>query len=119
MNITPVVAPAPEVPSPVTVRTVAAARPIAATAPVASVTDTHARAADPQAVKEAVAAANEAMKSIKSELDFSVDDDTGKTIVRVIDKQTGTLIRQMPSREMLEIAKALDRLQGLLVSHSA
>ena len=119
MIITPGVAPAAEVPRPASVRTVAAARPVAATAPVANVTETEARASDPQAVKDAVAAANEAMKSIKSELDFSVDDETGKTIVRVIDKQTGTLIRQMPSREMLEIAKALDRLQGLLVSNSA
>src|SRR5687768_6391871 len=119
MIITPIVVPAAEVPRPASVRTVSAATPVGATAPVAGVTDTAARAADPQAVKEAVAAANEAMKSIKSELDFSVDDDTGKTVVRVIDKQTGTLIRQMPSREMLEIAKALDRLQGLLVSNSA
>ena len=62
---------------------------------------------------------NEAVKAIKSELNFSVDEDTGKTVVRVIDKQSGTLIRQMPSQEMLEIAKALDRLQGLLVRNSA
>ena len=119
MMITPIVVPAAEAPRPASVRTVAAVAPVGAAAPVESVTDTRARAADPQAVKDAVAAANEAMKSIKSELDFSVDDDTGKTVVRVIDKQTGTLIRQMPSREMLEIAKALDRLQGLLVSNSA
>ena len=116
MIINPVSIPAADPPRPAPVRTVAAAAPVPA---VNAAAETRAQAADPRAVKEAVAAANEAMKSIKSELDFSVDDDTGRTIVRVIDKQTGTLIRQMPSREMLEIAKALDRLQGLLVSQSA
>ena len=42
-----------------------------------------------------------------------------QTVVRVIDKQTGEVIRQMPSKELLEIAKSLDRLQGLLVRNSA
>ena len=116
MNINPVSFPAADIPRPASVRTVSATAPIAA---IRAAAETQAQAADPRAVKEAVAAANDAMKSIKSELDFSVDDETGKTIVRVIDKQTGTLIRQMPSREMLEIAKALDRLQGLLISNSA
>ena len=119
MNIPPIAQPAAEIPRPASARTVAATQRIAATAPIASAVDTQSRAADPQAVKEAVAAANEAVKSIKSEIDFRIDEDSGKTIVRVIDKQTGTLIRQMPSKEMLEIAKALDRLQGLLVSNSA
>jgi flagellar protein FlaG len=116
MIINPVSIPAADPPRPASVRTVGAAAPVSA---VRGAAETQSQAADPRAVKDAVAAANEAMKSIKSELDFSVDEDSGKTIVRVIDKQTGTLIRQMPSREMLEIAKALDRLQGLLVSNSA
>jgi flagellar protein FlaG len=72
-----------------------------------------------KAVKEAVDAANEAVSAIKSELDFRVDERTGKTVVRVVEKQTGTLIRQIPSQEMLEIAQALDRLQGLLIRNSA
>ena len=116
MMIYPIAQPAAEIPRPAAVRTVAATAPVSAVAPA---TDTQARAADPQAVKEAVAAANEAVKSIRSELNFSVDEDTGKTVVRVVEMSTGKLIRQMPSAEMLEIAKALDRLQGLLVRHSA
>ncbi|HEX2829091.1 MAG TPA: flagellar protein FlaG [Burkholderiales bacterium] len=115
MNVNPIAQPAAEVPRPASVRSVAAPVSVAQLA----ATGSHAQAPDPQAVKEAVAAANEAMKTIKSELDFSVDEDTGKTVIRVIDKQSGTLIRQMPSQEMLEIAKALDRLQGMLVRNSA
>ena len=50
-----------------------------------------------------------------SNLDFSVDHDSGKTIVRITDRQTGEMIRQIPSEEMVELAKSLDRMQGLLM----
>jgi flagellar protein FlaG len=113
MNVNPIAPPAAEVPRPASVR------PVAASTAAAAAADAKQQAPGPQAVKEAVAAANEAMRAMKSELDFSVDEDTGKTVIRVIDKQSGTLIRQMPSQEMIEIAKALDRLQGQLVRNSA
>jgi flagellar protein FlaG len=116
MNINPIATPAAETPRPAPVRTVAATAPLSALAPAA---ETQPKAADPQAVKEAVDAANEAVKAIKSEVSFSIDEDTGETVVRVTETQTGTIIRQMPSKEMLEIAKALDRLQGLLIRNSA
>lgn len=54
-------------------------------------------------------------ESASSNLQFSVDDETGDTIVRVTDKQTGELIRQIPSEELVELAKALDRMQGMLL----
>ena len=43
----------------------------------------------------------------------------GTTIVRVTDTSTGQLIRQMPSAEMIEIAKALDQFQGMLIRRKA
>ena len=52
-------------------------------------------------------------------LQFSVDVTTGKTIVKLVDKETNEVIRQMPSREMLAIARALDRVQGLLLRDQA
>jgi flagellar protein FlaG len=113
MNVNPVQSPAPEASRPVAARTAVSSTPASAQ------TQAPAAPADPTTVKDAVKAANEAVKTIKSELSFSVDDDTGKTVVRVVEKQTGTLIRQIPSQEMLEIAQALDRLQGLLVRNSA
>jgi flagellar protein FlaG len=116
MNINPISHPVAETPRPASVRTVAAPAPVPA---VSAAAQAPSNAARPEAVKEAVATANDAMKSIKSELEFSVDNATGKTIVRVVDGETGEVIRQMPSKEMIEIAKALDRLQGLLVRNSA
>lgn len=52
-------------------------------------------------------------------LEFSVDDDSARAIVKVIDTNTNEVIRQMPSKEALEIAKALERLDSLLIRDKA
>jgi flagellar protein FlaG len=52
-------------------------------------------------------------------LNFSVDEETGKTVVRVTDKETGDLIRQIPSEELLAISHSLGKLQGLLLRQEA
>jgi len=62
---------------------------------------------------------NKSMQALSQELEFSIDPDTDRTIVKVIDQRTQEVIRQMPSAEALEIAKALDRLQGLLIRQQA
>lgn len=54
-----------------------------------------------------------------SKLQFSIDDTTGRTVVRVTDGATGETIRQIPSEEILAIARALDRMQGLLLRQQA
>lgn len=54
-----------------------------------------------------------------SNLKFSIDDETGQTIVRVTDIKTGELIRQIPSEELVELAKSLDRMQGKLLRQQA
>ena len=43
----------------------------------------------------------------------------GRSIVRVVDTESKKLIRQIPSEEVLAIAKVLDKLQGLLVKQQA
>lgn len=70
-------------------------------------------------VQEAATKAEKFVQSINSALQFSVDDSTGSTVVKVIDQVTKEVIRQIPSEEMLEIAKALDRISGLLVKNKA
>lgn len=50
---------------------------------------------------------------------FSQDDDSGKTIIRVIDTTDNTVLRQIPSQEALAIAKSLDKLQGWLINQKA
>lgn len=44
-------------------------------------------------------------------LSFVVNQDTGRTIVSVFDRETDELIRQIPSEEIVRIAKALQDLR--------
>lgn len=67
----------------------------------------------------AVSSINNVLSMRSAELEFTVDKESDRTIVTVIDKNTKEVIRQMPSREALEIAKALDRLQSLLTKQTA
>ena len=78
-----------------------------------------AAAASDDDVSHALKSINQAMKDRSQDLEFSIDDDSDRTIVKVVDKSTQEVIRQMPTEEALEIAKALDRLQSLLVKQSA
>lgn len=59
------------------------------------------------------------MKSIGVTLQFQIDPGTKKTIVKVVDTASNTVLRQVPSQEMLDIAQALDRMQGVLLSLKA
>ena len=73
---------------------------------------------------EQVERAVESMKQLieakaPNSLSFAIDSDTGKTIVKVSDAQTGEMIRQIPSEELLEIARSLDKLQGMLLQQKA
>lgn len=77
-----------------------------------------------QPSKEQLRKAVESMKQMieskaPNSLSFSVDDTTGKTIVKISDAQTGEMIRQIPSEELLEIARSLDKLQGMLLRQEA
>jgi flagellar protein FlaG len=67
------------------------------------------------AVKDAVKAANEAVRQVATNLKFETDDSTGAMVVRVIDSETQKVLRQMPSEEMLSLAKAMDRMRGLMI----
>lgn len=54
-----------------------------------------------------------------SNVQFVTDEDTGLDIVKVIDTSTKEVIRQMPTQEAVQIAKALDQLKGLLIRQKA
>lgn len=54
-----------------------------------------------------------------SEINFTVDNASGVEVIKVIDRQTQEVIRQIPSKEAIQIAQALDKLQGLFVKDKA
>jgi uncharacterized FlaG/YvyC family protein len=57
---------------------------------------------------------NEAMVSRNQAIVFSKDAATGKDVVRVSNKNTGELIRQMPSVEALKAMQNIDQMMGLI-----
>lgn len=67
-------------------------------------------------VLEVVQKANAALSSNQSNLKFLVDTDNGKPIVQIVDRETQEILKQIPSVEMLKIAKAIEKMQGVLMS---
>lgn len=67
-------------------------------------------------VLEVVQKANAALTSNQSNLKFLVDTDNGKPIVQIVDRETQEVLKQIPSVEMLKIAKAIEKMQGVLMS---
>lgn len=78
-----------------------------------------ARAHSAAEVDKAVKNINQAIQVISQNLEFSVDTDAKEVIVKVIDQQTKQVLRQIPTEEALDIAKSLDKLQGLLIRQQA
>lgn len=73
----------------------------------------------PAQVRDAVDTLNKAMKQINSALEFSIDNETKATVVRVVDSSTGITIKQFPSEEALAITRAVDKMQGMLLRQKA
>lgn len=59
--------------------------------------------------------ANDLVQNIRRELRFTLEEDSGKTVVKVIDSETGEVIRQFPSDELLKLAKSLEQAGGILI----
>lgn len=76
-------------------------------------------ATDPKEVEGATKKLQEFVSSMRGDIQFSVDQDSGQTVVKVVDRNTKDVLMQLPSKEALEIAKALDKFQGLLVKQIA
>jgi len=97
--------------------------PEAAAQPPAAFVDSPAKAVQPvesaispDQLKSALDSMNHAVQALShgSTLEFTVDPDTRINMVKVVDKSTNEVIRQMPTEEALDIAKALDKLQGMM-----
>lgn len=50
---------------------------------------------------------------------FAEDPESGKVIVRVVNPDTGDVVRQIPSEDALSLARALGKLQGVFLEQKA
>ena len=70
-------------------------------------------------VAKAAAQLQQFVQSMGRNLSFSVDETTGYHVVRVVNPDTGELVRQLPSEELLKISRDFQRLNNALVSQRA
>ncbi len=59
-------------------------------------------------MENAVSKLNEYVQSTARTLNFQVDDDSGKTVIKVYDRESDKLIRQIPNELVLELARRLN-----------
>jgi flagellar protein FlaG len=64
------------------------------------------------AMKEAVKAGNTMLQSASSSLSFEIDSATKQVVVKIVDRNTGELVRQIPTVEMLDFMRRMKELEG-------
>jgi len=69
---------------------------------------------DPAQLQSAVKELQDYVQSLQRNLEFSLDDSTGKVVVKVVARDSGEVIRQIPSETALELAKSLQDVNSLL-----
>ncbi len=72
-----------------------------------------------EVVAKAAAEIQQFVQSMGRNLSFSIDETTGYHVVRVVNPSTGELVRQLPSEELLKIARDFQRLNNVLISQKA
>lgn len=82
--------------------------------PSLAAVDKENKEADTGQLQEAVKGLQDYVQSLQRNLEFSVDDSTGTTVVKVIARDSGEVIRQIPSETALELAKSLQDVNSLL-----
>jgi|TARA_B110000196_G_scaffold125232_1_gene108603 flagellar protein FlaG len=55
------------------------------------------------------------MGEMNRSLEFSVDKDSGRDVIKVLDKGTGDLVKQYPSEEVLTMISKLSNVTGSLI----
>jgi flagellar protein FlaG len=76
-----------------------------------------------QATKEVMQVAAQQIQGYLKEsgrnLNVSVDESTGYYVARVVNPETGEVVRSLPSEETLRIARNIDQMRGMLVNQRA
>lgn len=67
-------------------------------------------------IEKAVDKVNEVLKKQGHEIQFQIDKATGFSVVQVRDPKTNEIIQQIPSEQMLELAKTLGQEPGQLMN---
>ena len=62
--------------------------------------------------EDALNKVNESMQAWDTGIRFEIDEDTESMVVKLVNNETGDVIRQVPSEAMLKVAKMIIQMQG-------
>ena len=74
---------------------------------------------DPSQVESAVSQISEFVQNLQRDLQFSVDEDSGRIVIKVIDSETNEVIRQIPPEDALRLARDLGSAGSLILKERA
>jgi flagellar protein FlaG len=60
------------------------------------------------AVQRALVQIQSFLRDSQRELNFQVDESSGRTVIRVVNPDSGEVVRQIPSEEVLQVAAAIE-----------
>ena len=66
-------------------------------------------------IKQALENMIRAIKQFNNKIIFHYEEEMEKMVVKVIDGETGKMIRQIPNEEIVRLSKNIDKLDGLLI----
>lgn len=81
--------------------------------------DSSETAEDPKDVEAAVSQLSEYVQNYQRDIRFNVDQQTGRTVIKVIDSLTEKVIRQIPAEYVLKLVQRLDSLESLMLEDQA
>jgi flagellar protein FlaG len=67
----------------------------------------------------AIADLNKVAQANAQGVRFSLDEDSGRTVVKVVDTQTDKVLRQIPSVEALKLWRSIEQMQGVMLRDTA
>lgn len=76
-------------------------------------------AATREQVEAAVATIQDFVQSVRRSINFSLEEGSGRVVVKVTDAGSGDVIRQIPSEEALQLAENLSEVRSLLFKAEA
>ena len=72
-----------------------------------------------EVIAKAAAQIQNFVQQMGRNLSFTIDETTGYNVVQVINPETNEVIRQLPSEELLKIAKSMEQLNSVLINQRA
>jgi len=72
-----------------------------------------------QQLEQAAENLNQHVQNLQRDLHFSINDDTGETVIRVVDSASQKTIRTIPSDEFISMTQQLNQSVGVLLNAQA